>query len=269
MTLDGRVWVVGGLLAEGATSRAEVYDPATRSWQAGADLPVALHHAMAVAYRGEVVILGGFRAEGPGIYGSPSDRVYALRGGRWVELPHLHRPRGAGAACAVGDEIVVVGGADGNALVAPTEVFDGTSWRDAAPVPTPRDHLGAATDGRWCFAVGGRFLSLDHNTDAMEAYDPRADAWETLAPMPTRRGGLGVAFSAGLVIGAGGEAPSGTNGEVEAYDPATATWSALPSMRTPRHGVGVAAVDSSVFTLTGGLQPGVAPSASAESLDLP
>ncbi|KLO25352.1 hypothetical protein, partial [Mycobacterium haemophilum] len=37
----------------------ERYDPQTRTWRAGPSLPIALHHATAVTYHGEVVIIGG------------------------------------------------------------------------------------------------------------------------------------------------------------------------------------------------------------------
>ena len=57
-----------------------------------------------------------------------------------------------------------------------TEVFDGESWTDVADMPTPREHLGAASDGRYLYAVGGRELSADKNLGTLERYDPAATA---------------------------------------------------------------------------------------------
>ena len=62
--VDGTVWVVGGL--GGGSSgqrRLEGYDPAVNGWKVGPDLPVRLHHQMAVTYKGELVVMGGWDTE--------------------------------------------------------------------------------------------------------------------------------------------------------------------------------------------------------------
>jgi non-specific serine/threonine protein kinase len=263
--VDGRIWVVGGLTAAGASSVVEVYDPATDRWASGPDLPVALHHPAAAAYRGEVVVLGGFVAAGA-LYTRASARVMALRGGAWVDLAPLRRPRGAAAAAAVGDALVLAGGRDTSALIGPTEIFDGSGWRDAEPIPTRRDHLSAVSDGRSLFAVGGRFLNPGATSAALERFDPATGAWERLPAMSTARGGQGAALAGGRLVVAGGEDPTGVYAEVEAYDLTSQQWSALPPLPTPRHGLSVEAVGDRVLALVGGTAFSVAPSAVAEAL---
>lgn len=263
--LDGRVWVIGGLTAAGPTSTVESYDPATDRWSAGPDLPIAVHHAAATVYHGEVVVLGGFVSAG-NLYAQATDRTFALRSGAWVELPRLRRPRGAAAAAAVADSLVLAGGRDALALVGPTEVFDGKAWRDAEPIPTRRDHLAAVSDGRSVFTVGGRFLQPGAVSAAVERFDPAAGSWERLPAMPTARGGLAAALVGGRIVTAGGEDPVHAFGEVEAYDIATATWSSLPPLPTPRHGLALEHVGSEVVALVGGTKSGVAPSTVAEVL---
>ena len=39
-------------------------------------------------------------------------------------------------------------------------------------MPTPREHLAAVSDGTYVYAVGGRFLSADKNSAALERFDP-------------------------------------------------------------------------------------------------
>jgi len=263
---DGRVWVLGGITAAGASAVVESYDPASDRWTAGPDLPVAVHHPAAATFRGEIVLAGGFLASAGDLYARPSNRVFALRGGTWVELPRLARPRGAAAAAAVGDRLVVVGGRDTSRLIAPTEVFDGSSWRDARPLPAPRDHLAAGSDGSSVFAVGGRRLDPAATSTVLERYDPAADAWETLPAMPTARGGLGMAMAGSRLVAIGGENASRTNAEAEAYDVGARTWTALPPSPSPRHGLAVGAVGTTVAVLVGGTRAGVAPSDRAETL---
>jgi hypothetical protein len=109
-----------------------------------------------------------------------------------VELPAMHHARAAGAAAVVDDKIVVSGGQANHQLVPATDVFDGVRWTDGAPIPTPRDHLAGATDGKYLYAVGGRDLSADKNVGAVERYDPVTNVWVRMSSLPTPRGGSGA-----------------------------------------------------------------------------
>jgi non-specific serine/threonine protein kinase len=262
-----RIGVVGGITDDGGASNiVESYDPATDRWQSGPDLPEPLHHVAAATFRGELVVVGGFTGGGADLYDRPTDRVLALRGDAWVDLPRLRRPRGAAAVAVVGDTLYVVGGRDRGLLVRPTEAFDGTAWSDRAPIPVPRDHLGAAADGRYVYAVGGRYLAAGETTDSVERYEPAADAWQTLPPLPTARGGLGLTVAGGHVIAAGGEDASRVFPEVEALDPVAGKWTSLPPMPAGRHGLGLVTRAGTVYALVGGTAAGVAPSAATDSL---
>ncbi len=179
---DGTIWVFGGIRSDGvATTRHEGYDPAIDEWKGGDDLPVALQHAAAVTWQGNPVVLGGWRTDnGKNV---ASEQVWRVVNSRWVELPHLLQPRAAAAAAVVGDRLVVTGGVDANgALLNTTEVFDGNSWSLGAPIPTPRQLLAAASDGKLVYAVGGRSGGSDLAT--VEAYDPAAKTWTALAALP-------------------------------------------------------------------------------------
>jgi non-specific serine/threonine protein kinase len=263
--MDAKVWVIGGLTASGASTKVDAYDPATDRWSAGPDLPVGLHHSAAAVYRGEIVIAGGFE-DASSLYSKPTDRVLALRGGRWVDLPPLGRPRGAAAAAVVGDSLVVVGGRDASLLIAPTEVFDGTAWHDRAAIPTLRDHLAAVSDARYVYAVGGRYLDPSRTSDVFERYDAAQNRWDTMPPLPTARGGLGLTTLGTRLVAAGGEDASRVFPQVEAFDIAAGAWSSLANLPTPRHGLALGAVGDRVAALVGGTAAGVAPSSVAEVL---
>ncbi|MDV7242294.1 MULTISPECIES: protein kinase domain-containing protein [Rhodococcus] len=266
---DGTIWVFGGLDDNGVSARQEGYDPAINTWKAGPDLPIPLNHAMAVTYNDEPVLIGGWKAEGQNLTAVESDRVMAMRDGRWVDLPPLNDPRVAGAATVVGDKIVVAGGQADGELVATTEVFDGTKWTTVSHIPTPREHLAGVSDGTYFYAIGGRDLASDQNTAAVERYDPASDTWTTLPAMPTPRGGLGAAFIDGRIVTVGGEQPTSVLSTVEAYDVSAGTWSQLPALRTPRHGMAVGAVGNTVYAVGGGIKPTHAEStAVSEALQL-
>ncbi len=257
--LRGRVWVTGGLVDGGVSASVEGFEIASNSWRAGPDLPVPLHHHMTATFGSDLVVLGGWSPQGSLLSATVSDRVLALRGTEWVDLPALLQPRVAGAAANVAGQIVVVGGQDvAGQLVTTTEVFDGQTWREGAPFPTPREHLAVATDGRYLYAVGGRVLSADANLATVERYDPVADEWTQMPDMPTARGGLAAVVVDGrILVAIGGERSLGVFDQVEAYDlqAATGDWTTLPSLPTGRHGLAAAAVGNTVVTVGGALEP--------------
>ena len=266
--VDGKVWVFGGIGVKSSSTTTKVYDPAKDTWTAGPGLPLPLNHLMAVTYGGAPVVMGGF-IPGDELTSEQSDRVYALRDGTWDELPRLKHPRAAAAAAVVGDKIVVVGGQADGKLVAQTEMYDGERWSDVDEMPTPREHLAAASDDRYLYAVGGRDLSSDKNVATLERYDPVSDSWKTLKSMPTASGGIGAAYVGGRVITVGGEDPTSASDAVQAYNIQKNTWSSqLPKLPSARHGVAVTALKDSLYAVGGAAKPGhVQSTREAEVLD--
>lgn len=262
--LNNKIWIMGGLQNGVALQTVESFDPRTGAWETGPSLPIPLHHAAAAAYRGEVVVLGGASdniADG-------SNKVFALRGGNWVELPSLTHARAAPAAAVAGGKLVVVGGQNAKQVVPQTEVFDGSSWKDAADMPTPREHLAAASDGTYLYAIGGRFLSSDKNSAANERFDPASGTWTKLVGMPTPRGSYGATYIDDRIVVAGGEEPTMVLNVVESYDITDKKWSTLPPMPTARHAEVVATVGNTVYCIGGANRPThEGPIATVEALD--
>ena len=265
---DGTIWVFGGMGADNRVSgRHEGYDPAIDSWKGGEDLPVPVQHAMAVTWEGTPVVLGGWRTEGTNAKVA-TDRVWRVVNSRWTELPPLLQPRAAAAAAVVGDRIIVTGGVDAaGKLLNTTEIFDGTSWKLGAPIPTPRQMLGVASDGKLVYVIGGTNGTSD--LAAVETYDPTADTWTSLPELPGRRSDFGVAVTDGRLVVVGGMSGDEVLKSVVALDLVTQTWSGLPDLGTARHGMAVASVGKTVYAIGGSTGVGDAQAtSSAEALKL-
>jgi non-specific serine/threonine protein kinase len=217
---------------------------------------------MLVTYRNQLVVIGGFHSRDNDLLADTSPWMLLLNTdtGKWVDGPPLRHPRGAGGAAVVDDKIIVVGGRTGNPeqLVTQTEVYDGTSWRDAADIPVPGDHLAVAADSSYLYAVGGRKFSVSSNVDAVERYDPKANHWTILTPSPQTVSGAGAAIVNGRLVVVGGEAPTSVSGTVQAYDltAPTATWTTLPSLTPGRHGLGVTAIGNTLYAVGGSTKAG-------------
>jgi len=122
--------VVGGFTADGdASARADLYSPSLDRWRRLPDLPVGVHHAMAVGTGGRLYVLGGYVARG-----MPLRTAFVLEGGRWRALPRMPFPRAAAGAAVVGARIVVAGGVGADGRLARNARPD----RIASRLETPR-----------------------------------------------------------------------------------------------------------------------------------
>ena len=260
--LDGRIWLAGGLTGpDQATNKTEYYDPTVHTWGPGPDLPFKVHHAMLVAYRGQLWLIGGFLPQGANMEAAASARVLILDPAkdRWVEGPALHHARAAGAAVVVGNKIVVAGGRTGGKAeqeVKPTEIYNGKSWQDAPAIPVPGDHLAAVTDGTYLYVIGGRTLTPSANHNAVQRFDPATGQWTQLTPLPVADSDLGAAYVSGQLITFGGENVLSVFRTVRAYNLATKAWSTLPNLAEARHGMGVAVIGNTIYAIDGAAAPG-------------
>jgi Kelch motif len=150
----GTLWVMGGLTSGDATVKVEGYDPTISTWESGPNLPLKLHHALAVVFRGEIVVMGGWVPSGGSLDGLVSNRVFALRGAHWVELPGLHH--GLGAAI-IGTRLVTIGGESPMGVFGTVEVFDLTTntWSSLPPMKTPRHGMAVLAAGNTIYVIDG------------------------------------------------------------------------------------------------------------------
>ena len=263
--VGNEIVVVGGFTIDGGASRrADAYSPGRDAWRRLPDLPIGVHHAMAVGAAGKVYVLGGYTATGATLRAA-----FVLENGAWRPLPRMPFPRVAAGAGLAGRRIVVAGGVgESRRLARNALVFDLRARRwSSAPGPTPREHLGVTSFAGTVYAIAGRTSGLDTNLLHFESWRPGQARWQRLQPIPDSRGGTGAAALRGQVVSAGGEEPDGTIAEVLAYRIADKRWVRLADLPTPRHGVGVAALGGRVYVIGGGPEPGLTVSSANESLD--
>ncbi|HEX8074951.1 MAG TPA: kelch repeat-containing protein [Thermoleophilaceae bacterium] len=269
--IGGSIYVIGGFTADSRTTAAvERYSIAGDSWTRVRDMPRPLNHAAAVAYRGDLYVVGGYTSA-TGLT-QESRALYRYRPGkdRWSRLPDAPSARGALAAGVLGHRLYAVGGARGGRALRTLEVFDFETrrWHSAPKMPTAREHLAAAVSGGRLYALAGRAAGKG-NFRVAERYQPKRRRWEELSPMGTARGGIAAATARGRVAVFGGERSEGTIPETERFDPSARDWSYMPDMLTPRHGLGGVSFGRRLYAIEGGPQPGFAFSDAIEAYDLP
>ena len=269
------IYVVGGFeRVSGTTSAAvERYDIRRNRWSRVRAMPVALNHATAATYRGDLYVHGGYT--GANDLSAPSAALlrYDPERNRWRRLTPAPTPRAAHALAVLGNRLYAAGGANDGGSLRSLEIYDfkRRRWTSGPSFP-----FGPARNHTTGIAAGGRFYVIAgrdaENYTAVERYNPRRRVWEDVPDLRTPRGGIASArLRNGRIVVFGGEnlTPGGTTiAAVELFNPRTRRWRSLPSMLTPRHGLGGAALGNRVYAIQGGVEPGFSFSNAIEALDV-
>jgi serine/threonine-protein kinase PknK len=281
---------------------------ATPTWRSGAPIPLPRTEVAAARLGSEIVLVGGFVADG-----SSTKRVdaYSPQTNRWRRLADLPAAVNHAMAASTGHSLYVVGGygAERRAFV-----LSRGRWRELRRLPAPRAAAGAAIVGRRLYVVGGvathgrlakqmlvfnlrtrrwsfapgptlrehlAVTSIDGtvyalagrsggtNFDYFEGYATAQRRWRRFPRIPDPRGGTGAAVVGDRIVSVGGEETAGTIAPVYAYSVNTKRWARLPDLPTPRHGLAVVAFGNRVYAIAGGPRPGLYVSAANEFLTLP
>ena len=183
------------------TDMVDVYDPATGSFSALAEIPNPRDHFFATLHEGRIYVIGGRRSvpEGGGFEPTiPEIDVYDIATDTWQTLPasaDLDPPRAAAATDRVGDEIIVAGGESGAQepwAHVEAQAFNPASgqWRNLPDMLTPRHAAQAiVSNGGFYLAAGSPYRGGPGgavlNTEALFLGEPSS---------PT-----GMAITAGLL----------------------------------------------------------------------
>lgn len=250
---DGeRIFVVGGLGPSLVTvPLVEIYDVKTDTWADAAPLPVAVNHAMAASYDGNVYVAGGYTAV---VFGAVNT-FFTYDGTAWVPLPPMPETRAAAGMVGIDGKLYVIGGFTQQGELATTTLvydIDAGTWTTEAGMPDPREHHMLVEHEGLVYTIGGRVGSPDTNVADVERFDPRTGKWTELAPMlQTRSGHTCAATSNGLIACMGGEMTGAVFDTAEVYDVRADRWTSMPSLPSGRTGFGSAAAGSRVYSFSG------------------
>lgn len=213
---DGRIYAIGGDFADvsnpGHSIVAEVYNPATNTWQSLPSLPIGRDDlAVATDSSGVIYAIGGFDGTTLDVLGSVA--TWKVGDASWGTLPDsLTTARDMhGAATLADGSIYVVGGEHGLAAgeIGAFEYYQpgASGWHTLAAMPTTRKGLAVAPLGSSLYAIGGsRYNSTGMRyTSVVETYDASAHAWSQVTSLPSGRFDHAAVALGGKIYVLGGE----------------------------------------------------------------
>ena len=195
IVLDGKLYFFGGY-TQGVRSskRSDIFDPKDNRWTQIQDLPSAITHMNTVLDGRTVWFAGGFK---DGYKGHTIAEVwnYDIDKNRYTAAPLLPETRGGGGLALVGRKLHYMGGVmEDRDTDSPAHwVLDlehwatrSAQWKNAAPMPAPRNQFGMVTFAGNIYAIGGQ---LHHDSGQLDQarvdiYDPKTDSWSRGPSLP-------------------------------------------------------------------------------------
>jgi hypothetical protein len=184
-------------LASGqVTDILEIYDPALDEWIRGAPLPQPVSAYAFTSFEGRLYLFGGWNGE------EYLDTVYAYD--RASDVWHTRTPmrveRAYAGAVLSGDEILVIGGHNGEKPLRDNDVYstsaddgNGTPWSLGVPLPSGRYGMGITGIADIIYIIGG-FSSEDKplpsihllplSSEWQEFKMPITQSWSHMAVLP-------------------------------------------------------------------------------------
>ena len=167
VSVQGRLYAIGGNSARGNVGPVEAYDPGANAWTVLSSLPVPRNHVSGFVLGSRACVAGGRSPTTARI-----DCIDAADGS-WSRLPDLPKPTSGAGAIAFGDEIVVAGGEDAQeGQLAPyVQRFRGGAWT-VEPMLVPRHGIQLALYEGRAWACGGADQPAYHAVSACTSIGP-------------------------------------------------------------------------------------------------
>lgn len=236
ISVDGKIYAVGGHDGNEHLGSMEVFDPMTNKWMVKASMNTKRRGISLASLGGPIYAIGGLDDH---TCFSDVER-YDIGSDVWSSLAAMNTPRGGVGSVALGNYVYAVGGNDGMLSLSSVERYDPylDKWMEIKDMGQRRAGNGVGELNGCLYIVGG----FDDNSplSSVEKFDPRTNKWEYVAELTTPRGGVGVASLMGKIFAVGGHNGNVYLNTVEAYDPIMNRWELVGSISHCRAGAGVA-----------------------------
>ncbi|XP_059778646.1 kelch-like protein 8 isoform X2 [Balaenoptera ricei] len=236
ISVEGKVYAVGGHDGNEHLGSMEMFDPLTNKWMMKASMNTKRRGIALASLGGPVYAIGGLDDN---TCFNDVER-YDIESDQWSTVAPMNTPRGGVGSVALVNHVYAVGGNDGVASLSSVERYDPhlDKWIEVKEMGQRRAGNGVSELHGCLYVVGG----FDDNSplSSVERYDPRSNKWDYVAALTTPRGGVGIATVMGKIFAVGGHNGNAYLNTVEAFDPVLNRWELVGSVSHCRAGAGVA-----------------------------
>ncbi|MDE0684448.1 MAG: sigma-70 family RNA polymerase sigma factor [Candidatus Poribacteria bacterium] len=278
--VNGKVFVIGGNIqlkrdefGDLSTSRVEMYDPKTDTWEQKASIPTARSGVSVSVVDGKIYAIGGTKTKTiqvPRGFSSESEELATVEmydpvTDTWTQKADLPTPKKT-MTCVVSGKIYAIGGwltANEKPHLGTVEVYDpGTdTWAKAQSMNCARCSAAIDVVNGEIYAIGGLSSSpiqdeSDLYLSSVEVFNPKTNQWEEKTEMPAPKALHTASVIDGKIYVIGGYFKK--DGEfkklstIEIYDPTTDRWTQASDMPIGKWGHKTEVIDGQIYIFGGG-----------------
>ena len=243
---EDKLYIGGGWTPGGLRYNAQlcVYTLTTDTWDAPIGTPV--FGFCITTYHSQLILIGGREYVSENVQGERTNKLWTLsENGQWQEtLPPMQIKRRNVCAVSYKDHLLVAGGWTQDGSSNAVEIFNGSHWTFAQPLPMCYYDLKSAILDQCWYLVGGKsgspadnvqekavhYTSLDSllaSCQPSETSQP-SSVWKRLTDVPFRFSST-AAFGGRLIAIGGGIAP--LSSAIHAYSSHTCSWVRVGDMQ--------------------------------------
>jgi N-acetylneuraminic acid mutarotase len=246
-------------------------------WRMGKPMPQPIGEIVSAVVGKSWIVMGGY--DGANVQPQGIVNEYDGTSDTWTVKKKMLVPAHHAAAAEYGGKVYVFGGFVGRpgirgwGPIANAFLYDpvADTWKELAPMPTPRGSACAVVVDGKIYVIGGAHSNIPGKpstepmlanvpqvvTGIVEEYDPAANTWRSRATMPTGRNHFFAAAVDGKIYAINGRlgtafvTASDVTDIVEEYDPKTDSWRYLGRSPTKRGDVAGGVHNGQIY-VTGG-----------------
>ncbi len=230
ITLHDEIYVIGaftgGYPHETPIPKFLIFNPETKSWREGPEIPEDRRRGSAGIFtRGDKIYMVCGIVDGHWDGFVPWFDEYDTNTGEWKILPDAPRPRDHFSASLIGDRAYVAGGRTSHAAIGKVleltirEVdyfdFNSNTWNTVKNgLPTPRGGTSSIGNDHYLLVINGESATQVPSHSEVEVLDIRDETWSRLPDLNQGRHGTGVVYWKGKIFVAAGSANRGGGPEL-------------------------------------------------------
>ncbi|MGA9771476.1 MAG: kelch repeat-containing protein [Blastocatellia bacterium] len=275
---SGKVLVVGGHgLNNKFATRAEIYDPLTKTWVVTSPLPSGHRYTATLLKTGEVLVVGDDTLGSA----NPTAYLYNETKSIWIATgaPSIGRYSTTVTLLPSGN-VLMAGGYNGGCCSGLTGTYNSAeiynreknSWSPTADMNARRlGHTATLLPSGKVLVAGGTVRDPVSAHNSAEIYDPATGAWSSTGPMTTPRFfHKATLLPSGKVLVTGGfRDVQGTSlASAEIYNPLTGIWASVAPMKFGRGRHTSVLLSSGKVLVAGGLRNNSDNASSLDSTEL-
>ncbi len=251
VTLNDKIYAIGGSGVLMPLNNTETYQPGTGGWRVDADLPVGLESFGMTVFSGTLYAAGGYAADTDG---HPTSRMWEYDSAidEWVQGPAMPSPRAGFALIAVAGKLYAFGGTGPESEKIFVFNIKDRQWSTLEQGLRDSRDLAAIAIGMQIYVIAGGPAS--NPVAAVHIFNTANEQWTEGPALPIARSGHAIAVLDGdiHVLGGRGGGRGASLADHWILDIKAGVWSASEPLPTPRTGAKAVTLGGAIYLIGGG-----------------